>query len=615
MKKLILVAAAFLLWTGFSAAQAKEKVFRGHGIAMHGDLKYPAGFKHFDYVNPDAPKGGDIRLATIGGFDSFNPFIVGGRGAAGVAQIYDTLMEASADEPFSMYCLVCETVEVPDDRSWVAFYLNPKARWHDGKPITVDDVVWSFDTLFEKGTPFYRFYYGNVAKVEKVGSNGVKFVFKPGDNRELPLILGQLYIFPKHYWETRDFTKGTLEPPLGSGPYRIKSFEANRNVVYERVKDYWAKDHPVRRGTDNFDTIRYEYYRDSTVALEAFKAGRYDFRMETSSKDWATAYDTPAVRNGQIVKREIPHNRSAGMQSFVYNLRRPLFQDLRVRRALNYAFDFEWSNKTLFYGQYTRTDSFFDNSDLASSGLPQGAELALLEKYRDRLPKEVFDTPYTNPTTDGSGNIRANLRIANDMLAAAGWKVDPKTHKLTHTETGQVFRFEIMLVQPAFERIVLPFKQNLARLGIDVSVRTVDSAQYQQRTDDFDFDMIVGSWGQSESPGNEQREFWGSAAADRPGSRNLAGLKDPVVDELIEVLIAAQDRAALVTATHALDRVLLWKFFVIPNWHIPTDRVAYWNMFGQPKVTPDRGFQFASWWLNSAAEASVKAHQRAAEPK
>jgi microcin C transport system substrate-binding protein len=608
-------AAVFLISAVGSAPHAEVKVYRGHGIAMHGDLKYPAGFKHFDYVNPDAPKGGEVRRATIGGFDSFNPFIVGGRPAAGIGQIYDTLMESSADEPFSEYCLLCETVEVPEDRSWVTFYLNPKARWHDGKPVTVDDVIWSFNALFEKGAPFYRFYYGNVSKVEKVGSNGVRFTFKPGENRELALILGQLNVMPKHYWATRDFGKVTLEPPLGSGAYRIKEFEANRAVVYERVRDYWAKDHPLRRGADNFDIARFEYYRDSTVALEAFKAGRYDFRLENAAKDWATAYDAPAVRNGQIVKREFKHNRPAGMQGFVFNMRRPLFQDPRVRRALSFAFDFEWSNKTLFYGQYTRTDSFFDNSDLASSGLPQGAELALIEKYRDKLPKQVFDTVYSNPTTDGSGNIRPNLRTANELLREAGWAVDPKTHKLTHEKSGQVFRFETMLIQPTFERIVLPFKQNLARLGIDVSVRTVDSAQYQKRVDEFDYDVIVASWGQSESPGNEQRDFWGSDAADRPGSRNVAGLKDPVVDDLIEVLIAARDREALVTATRALDRVLLWKFLVIPNWHIPTDRVAYWNMFGMPKVTPARGIQFQAWWLDAATAASVKQLQRESEPK
>jgi len=599
--------AATLVFAIFScSALADEGIYRGRGLAMHGDLKYPADFKHFDYVNPDAPKGGEVRLGTIGGFDSFNPFIIKGRSAAGIGLVYDTLMVSSDDEPFSMYCLLCETIEVPKDRSWIIFNLNPKARWHDGKPVTVDDVIWSFNTLFEKGSPFFRFYYGNVSKVEKVGERGVKFSFKPGENRELPLILGQLTVLPKHYWKSRDFTKSTLEPPLGSGPYRVKGFEANRSIVYERVKDYWAKDHPTKRGEDNFDILRYEYYRDTTVSLEAFKAGNYDFRVESSSKDWATAYDVPALRSGHLIKREIKHNRSAGMQGFVFNMRRSLFQDPRVRRALNYAFDFEWSDKTLFYGQYKRTNSFFANSELASSGLPEGDERALLEKYRDKLPKEVFEKPYTNPISDGSGNIRANLRTANQMLKEAGWQVDRKTRKLTHAKTGQVFEFEIMLVQPTFERVVLPFVKNLSRLGITANVRTVDSAQYQKRVDDYDYDMIVSSWGQSQSPGNEQREFWGSAAADRPGSRNAAGIKDPIVDELIENLIAAPDRKSLVTATRALDRVLLWKFIVIPNWHSPVDRVAYWNMFGQPKITPDSGVQFLTWWVDRDREAEQR---------
>ncbi|MEM9684863.1 MAG: extracellular solute-binding protein, partial [Pseudomonadota bacterium] len=576
MKRLILAAALFALSPLYSAVLADGDVYRGHGLAMHGDLKYPAGFKNFDYVNPDAPKGGDVRLATIGGYDTFNPFIIKGRSAAGVALIYDTLMAQADDEPFSMYCLLCETVEMPKDRSWVTFYLNPNARWHDGKAVTVDDVIWSFNALFEKGAPFYRFYYGNVDKVEKVGDNGVKFSFKPGENRELPLILGQLFVLPKHYWEERDFTKSTLEPPLGSGPYKIGPFEANRSITYERVPDYWAANHPVKVGSNNFDRLRYDYYRDTTVTLEAFKAGNYDFRRESSSKDWATGYDVPALRNGDLVKREIEHDRSSGMQAFVFNTRRTLFQDPKVRRALNFAFDFEWSNRTLFYGQYARTNSFFENSKLASKELPQGDELALLEKYRDKLPEEVFDTAYTNPVSDGSGNIRANLRIANAMLRDAGWQVDKSTRKLTNSKTGQVFSFEIMLVQPTFERVVLPFTRNLKRLGIDVNVRTVDSAQYQKRVDEFDYDMIVGSWGQSQSPGNEQRDFWGTDAADRSGSRNLAGLKDPVIDELVEVLIAAPDRESLVTATRALDRVLLWKFFVIPNWYSPVDRVAYW---------------------------------------
>ncbi|MGD8809707.1 MAG: extracellular solute-binding protein [Gammaproteobacteria bacterium] len=599
-------AALLLLATATFSAHADEGVYRGHGLAMHGDLKYPAGFEHFDYVNPDAPKGGNVTTSGIGGFDSFNMFIIKGNPAQGMGRIYDTLMVSSADEPFSMYCLVCETIEVPKDRSWVAFHIDPKARWHDGKPITADDVIWSFNTLFEKGAPFYRFYYGSVAKVEKVGDNGVKFNFKPGENRELPLILGQLPVLPKHYWEGLDFAATTLEPPLGSGAYKIKEFETNRSVVYERFEDYWAKDHPTQRGFDNFDLVREEYYRDRTVAREAFKAGAVDYWLENSAKEWATAFDIPAQKRGDLVTKAIPNHNTQGMQGFVMNMRRTLFQDPRVRRALNYAFDFEWSNKTLFYDQYTRTDSYFDNSELASSGLPKGAELAILEKYRDKLPKEVFDTEYTNPVTDGSGNNRENLRVANKLLRDAGWRVDRSTRKLTHTETGQVFSFEVLLVSPAFERIVLPFKQNLARLGIDVSVRTVDTAQYQKRVQDFDFDMAVGSWGQSESPGNEQRDFWGSDASERPGSRNLAGLKDPVVDELVETLIAARDREALVTATRALDRVLLWKFLVVPHFHIEKDRIAYWNKFGMPSVVPDRGVQFSVWWIDPQSDGAAK---------
>lgn len=608
--------ALILIGSVLSAPEALgASVYRGHGLAMHGDLKYPADFKHFDYVNPNAPKGGEVRRAAIGGFDSFNGFIIKGRGAAGLGLTYDTLMVSSADEPFSMYGLVAETVEVPKDRSWITFHLNPKARWHDGKPITVADVIWTFNTLVKDGAPFYRFYYGNVAKVEKIGERSVKFTFKPGQNRELPLILGQMAVLPKHYWADRDFTKTTLEPPLGSGPYRLKSFEANRYVALERVKDYWAANHPVQRGEYNFDTIRFEYYRDSTVALEAFKAGQFDFRRENSSKAWATAYDIPAVRDGSLIKKAFGHKRSTGMQAFIFNLRRPLFQDVRVRRAVGYAFDFEWSNKTLFYGQYARTNSFFENSELASVDLPKGDELAILQEYRDRIPAEVFTKVYANPVSDGSGNIRANLRAANKILREAGWRIDKKTRKLTNQKTGQVFKFEIILVSPLMERVVLPFKKNLSRLGIEVSVRTVDSAQYERRVQDYDYDMIIAGWGQSQSPGNEQREFFGSAAADRPGSRNLTGLKDPAVDALIERLIAAPDRKNLVTMTRALDRVLLWKYIVIPQFHIPYDRLVYWNMFGQPKVVPDSGAQFFTWWIDPKKYAALDRRRNATNPR
>jgi microcin C transport system substrate-binding protein len=598
-----------------SGAALAADVYRSHGIAMHGDLKYPAGFKHFDYVNPNAPKGGDVKLGAIGGFDTFNGSIVKGRAASGLGLIYDTLMVSSSDEPFSMYGLIAESVEMARDRSWIVFHLNSKARWHDGKPISVEDVIWTFNTLIEKGTPFYRYYYGSVAKVEKTGPRSVKFSFKPGENRELPLIVGQLAVLPKHYWESRDFTVTTLDPPLGSGPYRIKSFEANRQVVYERVKDYWAAMHPVRRGEYNFDTLRFEYFRDATVSREAFKSGAFDYRSESSSKAWATEYDIPAVKNGYLIKRKFKHNRSSGMQGFAFNLRRSLFEDPQVRQALSFAFDFEWSNKTLFYGQYTRTNSYFDNSELASTGLPKGEELKLLEQYRDKLPPQVFQSAYAAPVTDGSGNIRANLRIATKMLREAGWVFDRKDRILKHAKTGQEFRFEVLLVSPLFERVVLPFKKNLERLGIDVRVRTVDSAQYQKRVQKFDYDIIVGSWGQSLSPGNEQRNYWGSDAAARIGSRNLAGLKDPVVDKLIEKLIAAPTRKDLVTNTRALDRVLLWKFLVIPHFHIPFDRVLYWNMFGIPKVIPDSGANLFTWWVDPARQKALSPHRQSGKSK
>ena len=570
-----------------------------HGIAMHGDLKYPLDFKHFDYVNPEAPKGGTVRLQAIGTYDTFNPFIVKGSPAAGIGRIYETLMAGSADEPFSAYGLLAESITVPGDRSWVQFTLRPEARWHDGRPVTADDVVWTFETLITKAVPFYRGYYGDVKKVEKLDERTVRFTFGGGTNRELPLILGQLVVLPKHYWAERDFTKTTLEPPLGSGPYRIGGFEPGRHVEYERVDGYWGRELPVNAGRDNFDRIRHDYYRDGTVSVEAFKAGEYDFRFENSSKNWATSYDFPALQQGLVKKEEIPHDRSTGMQAFVFNTRRPLFRDRKVRQALAYAFDFEWSNRTLFYGQYQRNRSYFDNSELAATGVPGPAELAILEPYRGLLPEEVFTKAYDPPATDGSGRIRANLRQGSKLLREAGWGIDKTTRKLTHKATGRAMEFEILLVSPLFERIVLPFKKNLERLGITASVRTVDSAQYRRRLDDFDFDIVIGSWGQSLSPGNEQRDFWGSDFADRPGSRNLAGIKDPAVDALIEGVVNAPDRKSLVNHVRALDRVLQWGHWVIPQWHIPYDRLVYWDRFGRPEVTPTQGVQFDTWWIDA----------------
>jgi microcin C transport system substrate-binding protein len=597
------VAGAAILFCADAMAQP------AHAIAMHGSPKYPADYKHFDYVNPDAPKGGSVRMAAIGNtYSTFNPYTLKGVAAAGVTQIYETLLESSSDEAFTEYGLIAETIEVPDDRSWVAFTLRPTARWHDGKPITVDDVIWSLQTLKEKGQPFFRFYYKDVVKVEKTGERSVKFSFTPGqDNRELPLILGQLPILPKHYWEKRAFDETTMEPPLGSGPYKIKEFEAGRSVTLERVKDYWGADLAINKGKNNFDLIRYDYYRDSTVALEAFKAGEYDFRQENAARVWATGYESPALKAGLIKKIEIKHENPTGMQGFAFNTRKDIFQDRRVRAALAYAFDFEWTNKNLFFGQYARTKSYFSNSELAAVGLPSDEEQKILAPLRAQIPPEVFTKVYEPPSSDGSGNIRDNLRAAQILLRDAGWTV--QNGKLQNAKTRKNFAFEILLSSPEFERIVLPFTKNLERLGIEASVRTVDTSQYQARTDNYDFDMIVQSVGQSLSPGNEQRDFWGSASADDPGGRNVIGIKDPAVDKLIDLVISAPDREQLIARTRALDRVLLWNHFVIPNWHVQSYRIAFWDKFGFPSTPPKYALGFDGWWIDPAKDKNLSSRE------
>jgi len=576
---------------------------------MHGAPKYGPAFKQFDYADAGAPKGGKVRFSAIGTFDSLNPHALKGTKAAGLGDLYETLTTGSLDEAFSRYGLLAESIETPNDRSWVAFTLRPNARWHDGKPVTVEDVIFSLETFKTKAHPFYRSYFASIAKAEKTGPRKVKFTFSVGENRELPLISGELPVIPKHYWQGRDFTKTTLEPPMGSGPYRIKSFEPGRSITYERVKDYWGVGLPVRRGMNNFDEMRYDYYRDATVALEAFKAGEYDFRQENVSKNWATAYDFSAVGQGLVLKEEIRHQRPTGMQAFVFNSRKKIFSDPRVRRALTFAFDFEWTNKSLFYGQYTRTRSYFSNSELASIGLPSKAELKVLEPLRGRIPDEVFSQIYTPPETDGAGNIRANLRAALKLLSEAGWVF--KDRKLVNAETGAPFKFQILLAQPTWERIALPFVRNLKRLGIDASVRTVDAAQYQKRVESFDFEMIVDVFGQSLSPGNEQRDFWSSASADIQGGRNIIGIKDKAVDELVDLVISAPDRESLIARTRALDRVLLWGHYVIPHWHIRAFRVAIWNKFGRPKITPKYGLCVDCWWVDKNKEANLNAARKA----
>jgi microcin C transport system substrate-binding protein len=578
---------------------------------MYGDLKYGPEFRHFQYANPDAPKGGDVKLAAIGTFDTLNPFVLKGVAAAGIGGVFETLTVASEDEPFAQYGLIAESVETPADRSWVAFTLRPQARFHDGSPMTVEDVIWTFETLKSKGHPFYRSYYAQVTKAEKAGERKVRFSFAPGDNRELPLIVGQLPVLSRAYWSKRDFEKTTLERPLGSGAYRVDAVEPGRSITYRRVKDYWAARLPVNVGRENFDSIRYDYYRDSTVAVEAFKGGEYDFRAENVAKIWATAYASPALTHGLIKKEEIPNQVPTGMQGFVYNTRRPIFQDARVRRALAYAFDFEWSNKTLFYGAYTRTRSYFSNSELASGGLPGPEELKLLEPFRGKVPEEVFTRAYEPPATDGTGNVREGAREALRLLGEAGWTI--KGQKLVNAR-GEPMQFEILLDEPTWERIALPFAKNLERLGISARVRTVDAAQYQKRQDDFDFDMIVFLWRQSLSPGNEQRDFWSSEAAGTRGTRNLAGVRDPVVDRLIDLVVTAPDRASLVARTRALDRVLLWGHYVIPHWHIRAFRVAYWDKFGRPAVSPKYALGFDTWWVDPQKEAAL-ARRKGEMPK
>lgn len=585
-------------------ARAEEKIWR-HGLSLFGELKYPPGFRHFDYVNPAAPKGGTVRMIAFGTFDNFNVVVAGIKGslAGGINLVYDTLMESSLDEVSTEYGLIAEAVSHPADFSSVTYRLRREARWHDGRPITPADVIYSLE-VFKRHSPQLAAYYRHVVAAEETGAHEVTFVFDGPGNRELPQIVGQLTVLPKHWWEgtdasgrKRDIAATTLEPVLGSGAYRIKSFSPGRTITFERVKDYWGKDINVNIGKDNFDEIRFEYFRDSTVALEAFKADVVDWRTENSAKNWATGYDFPAVRDKRVILEEFPINNVGIMQAFAFNIRRRQFQDPRVRRAFNFAFDFEEMNKQIFFGQYKRIASYFEGTELASSGLPEGQELAILETVRDKVPPEVFTTPYTNPVGGSPERMRANLREGTRLLREAGYVV--KDQRLVHAGTGEPLTVEFLTQEPSIERIVLFYKPSLERLGITVSVRTVDDAQYENRLRTWDFDVIVASWPQSLSPGNEQRGYWGSQAADQPGSRNLIGIKNPAVDALIERVIFAKDRAELVAATRALDRVLLWNHYVVPQFTYGKQRTARWDRFGRPQNMPKYGaaaFPTIWWW-------------------
>jgi microcin C transport system substrate-binding protein len=582
-----------------------------HALSLFGDIKYPADFKRFDYVNPDAPKGGVARMISIGTFDNFNIAVsVKGTTAPAAIMIYETLMSRSQDEVATEYGLLAEGVTHPDDFAWVIYRLRKEARWHDGKPVTPEDVIFSVETL-KKQSPFYASYYRHVVKIEKIGERDIKFTFDSPGNRELPTIVGELVVLPKHYWEgadgqgrKRDVSATTLEPPLGSGPYRIKEFVAGRSVTLERVKDYWGAGLPAQIGQNNFDEMRFEFFRDNQVALEAFKADQADWISENSAKQWATAYDFPAVTDKRVVREEFPINDSGRMQAFAFNLRREQFKDARLRRAFNCAFDFEEMNKQLFYGQYKRVNSYFDGTELASSGLPEGKELQILETVRDQVPPEVFTTPYVNPVGGNPESVRANLRESMRLLKEAGYEI--RDRKLVDA-AGNAIAVEILIQDPSAERIALFYKPSLERIGVTTSIRIVDDAQYQNRLRSFDFDIIIEQWPESLSPGNEQREYWGSQSADQAGSRNTIGIKSPAVDALIDKVIFAKDRADLVAATKALDRVLLWNFYVVPQFTYPFARYARWDRFSHADPLPKyaRSGLPSLWWFDADKAAKI----------
>ncbi len=593
-------------------ALAAEKNWR-HGVSLFGDLKYRPGFKQFDYVNANAPKGGVARQTSLGTFDNFNMVVAGVKGtlAAGVTLLYDTLSVPALDEVSSEYGLLAEAVSYPADFSSASYRLRPEAKFHDGSPITPDDVIFSFDA-FKKYSPQLAAYWRHVAKIEKTSDREITFTFDGPGNRELPQVVGQLYVLPKAWWEgtdtngkQRDVGATTLEPPLGSGPYRIKEFSTGRNVVYERVKGHWGEKLNCKLGQYNFDELHFEYFRDTTVAIEAFKADTVDWRTENSAKNWATAYDFPAVTDKRVVLEEFPINNSGVMQGFAFNIRRAKFEDPRVRLAFNYAFDFEEMNKQIFFGQYKRITSYFEGTELAATGLPSGKELELLETVRDKVPPEVFTKVYSNPVGGSPEAVRSNLREAVHLFKEAGYEV--RDQQLVNAKTGEPYEVEFLADDPSFERVFLFLKPSLDRLGIAVTVRTVDDAQYENRRREWDLDIITADWSESLSPGNEQRGYWGSQAAKEPGSFNLIGIRNPAVDAMIDDVIYAKSRDDLVAATKALDRILLWGHYVVPQWTYGKVRSARWDRFGHPATMPKYGMAaFPNvWWWDAAKAAKT----------
>ncbi|MBN9278316.1 MAG: ABC transporter substrate-binding protein [Hyphomicrobium sp.] len=600
-----------------SAGLCDPNAPREHAISLLGSVRYGPDFKHFDWVDPNAPKGGRVRMRATGTNDSLNPYAQKGLAAVWSNVIHDSLMAESLDEPATEYGLIAEWVAHAPDFSSATFGIRPEARFHDGRPITPDDVVFSLEAL-KKSSPRYQIYFKDVTRAVVSGERMVTFEFAVTGNRELPVIVGSLPVLARHYWEgkdangePRDIARGTTEIPLGSGPYRIKQADIGRSITYERVADWWARDLPVSRGQWNFDEVRFEYFRDAVPAFEAFKAGQLDFWSESSAKSWATAYDFDALRRGLVKREEWQNDLVTPMQGFAFNIRRPQFKDPRVRRAFNLAFDFEWASKNILFDQYTRVGSYFENSELKAKGLPTGRELELLESVREQVPKEVFTTPYANPFNRGPEDARRHMAEAAKLLAAAGWK---QQNGELRNAAGEAFTVEFLIVSPEFERIIQPYGVALGRLGIKTSIRIVDSAQYRRRLNTFDFDMVVASFRQSVTPGNEQRDYWGSAAADSEGSRNLIGIKNTAVDQLIEKVIFATDRAELVAASRALDRVLLWNHYLVPQWYVPKERVAMWDMFGGPAKMPTH-VQATSrflqvWWHDQAAAARLSDARR-----